>query len=299
MLSYHAELWLLVIVFVSTWWLISPKLINVWSAFKTSHQPRESRNKVTKIRAKKPARFTGGIYNSFITKEAIVFFRNSRGLMWFSFLLFFWLIQTLININLSENIQNYQLSFASTPVLIQVMQLLTAVYFISAFALRFVFPSFSQEQKTVWILASAPIDWKKIFYAKLVFYNLIFIFLGLLIAYVNLNTLALSMTAIAEIMILFLAMIIFIITLSLSLGMIFPNFETDDPSALGTSLPGLGLIFTSLIFGSLSAWTLYLKLIGFTDIFYYGFILLLFLAVAMLIFFAPRRYATLDKVKVR
>jgi hypothetical protein len=298
MLSYHLELWLLVILFTAIAFYFSPYLIHLWSAYKTSYSPSESRVQASRIRSKKPARFVGGIYHSLVKKEAVVFIRNSRGLLWFSFLLLFWLLQTLINMNLSNSLRSHELSFASTPVLIQVMQLLTAVYFISAFALRFVFPSFSQERRTVWIMSSAPIDWKKVFYAKLVFYNLIFIFLGLIITYANLNSLALPIPAIFEIMILFFVMIIFTVTLSLSLGMIFPNFETDDPSALGTSLPGLALIFISLIFGSLSAWSLYLKLIGFTDIFYYGFISLSLIAIIILIFFAPHRYAKLDKIKV-
>lgn len=298
MLNYHAELWFFAIILLGLWFYCAPRLINLWTAFRTNDQTLAARQQNTTAHIKKPARFIGGIYHSLVKKEAIVFYRNSRGLMWFSFLLFFWIIQTMINISLSNNIQGYDLDISSTPTLVQAIQILTAVYFISAFALRFVFPAFSQERRTLWILSSAPIDWKKVFYAKLVFYNLLFLFIGLLIAYINLTTLLIPGTVIAETMFLFFIMIIFIVTLSLSLGMIFPNFETDNPSALGTSLPGLFLIFISLLSGGLSVWTFYLKLIGFSNIYYYSFLTLLIIALVTLVLIAPRRYAKLDKVKV-
>ena len=145
-------------------------------------------------------------------------------------------------------------------VTLQAIQFVIAIYFVASFTLRFVFPSFSVEKKTAWILASAPLSFKKIFFSKYLFYTLFFVILGVSMSYINSFILNLSFASGLYSMLLFVSTVIFIVTLGLSLGALFPNTETDDPEAISTSMPGLFFTALALIYGTLSAGVLYLSL---------------------------------------
>jgi ABC-2 type transport system permease protein len=242
--------------------------------------------------------FRGGQINSLFKKEALVAQRNIKNLLWAGFLLFVWLIQTIINIMLSKNIVHYELDNSNWPSIIQVMQFVTAIYFICAFVLRFVFPSFSTERKTSWILASAPLNYNKIFWAKYVFYLLVFTGLGLLIGYGNLFILNISWQMIGLSLFLFIVAIIFVITFGLSLGAIFPNFETDDPSALSTTLPGLGFTFITCLYGAIGGWLLWQALKGNSVLYILGFELISLVIIILLLIKALNSLNNKDFVKI-
>jgi Zn-dependent protease with chaperone function len=57
-------------------------------------------------------------------------------------------------------------------------------------------------------------------------------------------------------------MILFLVTFGLGLGAIFPNFDSDDPEVISTSLPGLAFIFGSLFYGGVGAYLFYGFLMG-------------------------------------
>jgi ABC-2 type transport system permease protein len=193
-------------------------------------------------------------------KEAIMAIRDSRALLWFGFLLFIWLMQTSINLVLAHNLKQYQINQVFASSLTQVLQFVTAVYFICAFVLRFVFPSFSMEHRTIWILASAPINKEKIFWAKYGFYSLVFVVIGLILGYLNLLTLPLSIIYTGLMLLLFLVTIPFITALGLSLGALFPNYQTADPGVISTTLPGLAFIALSLLYGATGGLLIYYSL---------------------------------------
>jgi hypothetical protein len=57
-------------------------------------------------------------------------------------------------------------------------------------------------------------------------------------------------------------MITLLVAYGLGLGAIFPNYETNDPEQLSTSLPGLGFIFGSLAYGGYGTYLFYRLLAG-------------------------------------
>ena len=193
-------------------------------------------------------------------KEALVSSRNLKGVLWFLFLFGLWLAQVGTNIILSNNILRYQTDVSEKLAIFQALQFIIATYFICSFALRFVFPSFSVEKKTAWILGSAPLSFTKIFFSKYLFYTTFFVILGTLMSYVNFKILNLNFMYGFYSMTLFVATVVFIVTLSLSLGALFPSTETDDPEVVSTSISGLFFTALSLIYGALSSIVLYLTL---------------------------------------
>ncbi len=204
--------------------------------------------------------FKGGKTAALFKKEALVSIRNPKGILWFLFLFFIWLSQIGMNVVLSNNIQKYQTDMSQKLAMLQALQFIIAVYFICSFTLRFVFPAFSLEKKTAWILASAPLSFKRIYFGKHLFYSLFFVTVGVLMSCINVSILNLPLSFASYSVLLFITVVIFIVTLGLSLGAIFPNFETDDPEVIGTSMPGLFFTALSLIFGALGAWVLYVSL---------------------------------------
>jgi ABC-2 type transport system permease protein len=179
----------------------------------------------------------------------------------------------------------------------QVLQFVTVCFFISAFVLRFAFPAFSTERRTAWILASAPLKPGRIFWIKLAFYLVVFALLGGLVAYVNVSALGLSIGLSALTLTLFFTAVIFITVLGVSLGALFPNFETDDPAMLSTSLPGLAFIVISLAYAALGAFMLFIILTRGLSLPTVIFELATVFAVAVLLYAAPRALERIDYIK--
>ncbi len=201
--------------------------------------------------------FSGGKIFSLFQKEALISSRNFKGVLWFLFLLFIWLLQIGTNVIMNQNIQRHQPDMSQRIIVLQLLQYLIAVYFISSFALRFVFPSFSTEKKTAWILGSAPLSFTKIFFGKYLFYTLFFVFVGIVMNYINNAVIGVIFTHAFYSTLLFVSTIMLIVTFGLSLGAVFPSRETDDPETTSTSMPGLFFTAISLIYGAISSFVLY------------------------------------------
>ncbi|MCU0679127.1 MAG: ABC transporter permease [Planctomycetes bacterium] len=240
-----------------------------------------------------PPRPVGAIFK----KEFLVARRNPRTMLWLIFLLLVWLMQAGLNIVASSNIARYELGGNIASTTVQIMQFMTAVYFMSALVLRFVFPAFSSERKTAWILLSAPLSNAKMFWSKYLFYVPALTIAGLVIGYGNLLLLNIPAAFLLISLFLFAVALFFVVTFGLALGALFPNFETDDPSLLSTSLPGLGFILGSIVYGALGGLSLYTAL-G-TGSFWWalGFIVFSLAAAAMLMYLAPRALARVEYVK--
>ena len=204
--------------------------------------------------------FNRGQLAAIFSKELIFSLRNSRNLLWLLFLALIWLLQTALNLILARNVSKHNLAGLTVPTLVQVMQFVTSIYFLAALALRFVLPSFSSEKKTTWILTSAPIKPAKIFFAKFTFFLVLLSVLGLSIGYSNTAFFENRLFASLATFFTFFSAILFLVSLALSLGFLYPNRETDDPSIISTSLPGLIFIFTSLAYGALGGWLLFVLL---------------------------------------
>ena len=227
-----------------------------------------------------------GPLNALFRKEIITFFRNTRGMTWFGFFCLIWLFQ-----NGSTFILNHQLSERPQvfPYIVITLQIAAAIYFVNMFVLRFAFPSFSMEQKMSWVIESAPLDKAKIFLARIGFYVPLLILLGFLFSL--LNTLVIPLSSFQYFLVLSVVCLASATTTlyGLALGALFPNFETDDPEFLSTSLPGLTFIFTSVLYGGFAATAVRSYLIS-KD---FTFLILFFLFSLLVAFFSvtiPLRY---------
>ena len=237
------------------WWVITPIFLPLWQTLQENTNPTKAGTNNTRRHQSRP--FPNGKIAALFRKELLVNRRENRGLLWFVFLLFIWLMQLAVNSVLANNIKNYQLDPELGLAILPVLQFVTAIFFSAAFVLRFVFPAFSTESRTAWILGTAPLDFKKVFWAKYIFYAPILSLINTVFAYFGLAGLPLNVNFTLLAIILFLVSVFFITGLGLSLGAIFPNLETDDPAVISTTLPGLGLIFLSLIYGAAGGWIIY------------------------------------------
>lgn len=163
--------------------------------------------------------------------------------------------------------------------------------------MRFALPSFSTEQKTAWIIASAPVDLGKLFWSKFWFYSAIFLALGLGVSVLNFSLLGLSFASIGISIFLFAIAIIFVTTLGLALGAIFPNFDTDDPQALSTSLPGLAFTLGSLGYGAIGAVLLYNSAIIGSVVYLVWFLILSLATIAILLYKAPNAIRNIEFIR--
>lgn len=189
-------------------------------------------------------------------KELLAAVRDNKTVLWFVFLSGIWFFQAGLNAVLGEMLAQHYPDDAGVATVVIALQFVTAVYFISAFTLRLVFPCFSSEKKTGWILASAPINKTGIFWSKFVFYVPALVGLGSLISYMNWYFLSLSAAQGFYYPLLLVSALFFVVVFGLCMGAIFPNFDTDDPGVLSTTLPGLVFIAVSLAYGALGGWIL-------------------------------------------
>ncbi|MGC9605183.1 MAG: hypothetical protein ABSF56_00250 [Minisyncoccia bacterium] len=207
------------------------------------------------LKARSP---TGAIF----AKEAIAFFRNGRGLAWSCFLLAIWLVQSSLNVVLRHQVGRGGIDPNVIPIAIGALQFAIAIYFVDMFILRFVFPSLSIEKKTAWLVGSAPVDLGKVFLTKLLFFVPFGVALGIVFAGLNVAIIG-SILPLSLFLVLLLILAISTLTVfALGLGALFPNFETDDPEVITTSLPGLAFVFSSLAYGALGTISIYRLFLG-------------------------------------
>jgi ABC-2 type transport system permease protein len=271
---------------VLVWWKISYLFYPLWQKFQegsTKLSEKEMTSKSTRV----TYYFTGSKTMALFKKEALVFRRNVKGILWFLFLLGLWLAQVGTNIILHHNIVRYQTDVSEKLAVFQALQFIIAVYFICSFALRFVFPSFSVEKKTAWIVGSAPLSFIRIFFSKYLFYIAFFVTMGTLMSYINFVILNLTYTYGFYSMTLFISTVIFIVTLGLCLGALFPSTDSDDPEMISTSMSGLFFTALSLIYGALSAGVLYLTLTKGLVSLLFIFIALTYIMVGILLLHVP------------
>jgi len=249
-------LMLLLLTVVSVFLMIkvSPRFFPLWKVL------QEGRGRSTKINSSLFSSYTfSGSQNSILfKKEMLVFSRDMRGLLWFLFLLFIWVLQIGANLVIGSNIGRYQPDLISKVAILQTIQFIIAIYFISSFTLRFTFPSFSVEKRTGWIFGTAPLNMRTIFLGKYIFYATFFVAIGFLMSNLNSIVLALSSVQATAATTLLVISTLFIVTVGLCMGFIWKSKESDDPETVTTSMPGLFFTAFSLLYGAVGAYTLYL-----------------------------------------
>ncbi|HEX4104027.1 MAG TPA: hypothetical protein VHZ04_00925 [Candidatus Paceibacterota bacterium] len=230
-------------------------------------------------------------------KEGIMIFRDGRSALWFFFLLALWMVQVVMGFFIRANLLKYSVNLAMIAAQVEALELATAIYFVSAFIVRFVFPAFSSERRTAWILGTAPISIKKVFWAKLLFYVSVFLVLGAAFCVVNLSIIQMAVAQALAFAVFALLIVAFLVAFGLGLGAIFPNFESDDPETLSTSLPGLGFTFGSLLYGGWGAYLFYRFLAGGSFAPVLGFYALTVALTVFIAFLALRSLGKIEFVK--
>lgn len=269
------------------WWRVSFVFYPLWQKFQEGNSQKEVKEGVS-FGSSIAYHFNGSKTMALFKKEALISSRNLKGLLWFMFLLCIWLVQIGANLILDNNLYRYQSDISQKIIALQAFQFIIAIYFISSFTLRFVFPSFSVEKKTAWIVASAPLSFKKIFFGKYLFYTSFFVCIGIVMNYINSLVLHVSVVNTLYSTVLLVSTIIFIVTLGLSFGAVFASSETDDPEVISTSMSGLFFTALALIYGAISAGVLYLTLTKGTVTILSLFVVITFVLIAIMLLKTPR-----------
>lgn len=281
----HAWTFLAVtLIAVLAWWLVSPLYYPLWQGFQEGRGQNIDKNSRSGI----SYRFKGGLLSALFKKELLVASRDWKGVLWFSFLTLIWLIQIGGSLIMEHNIRRHEVNIEATMATLQTIQFVIAAYFICAFTLRFVFPSFSVEKKTAWILGTAPIQMTKLFFGKYLFYGSVFVSLGLLMNYINATILNVSVAQALYSTVLLSVTIISVVTFGMMLGALFPNKESDDPEVISTSMSGLFFTAVSLLYGGLGAWTLKQALVASNLAYLEAFVAISLALVAFALFLVPR-----------
>ncbi len=276
-LNSFAVLAFLVVLEVLLCWGLGKTFLPLWQSLSEGsniahlNQPRR-RFKIPK------SNLLNGPVGAVLYKERTQLFRNPKNAFWLLFLLLLWLsyIGFSLSVQLHLGKENNQLT--QLPNVLLAVQLLVLVYFVSALVLRFVFPSFSAERNTAWIFVSSPLRLGRLLWAKFWFFAATFGGFAVLAEAVNVFLLKLPAGQAGLFLILGLATVFMLCSLGLYFGVKFANFETDDPQALGTSIPGLVFVFCSVAYGALAAYIYYVSLLetleGFSIIFILASILI-------------------------
>jgi hypothetical protein len=285
---------IMAIVLSLLWWFDSKMYYPLWQKFQEG-TVAQSKNTIRIFGSGVAYKFTGSILSVLFKKELLISTRNLKDVMWFLFLLFIWLLQIGANLVLENNVYRHTADISQKIILLQTIQFIIAVYFISAFTLRFVFPSFSIERKTSWILGTAPINFLRVFFGKYFFFTAFFIGVGILMSYLNSLILGVTLAQGLYSVGLLIFAILFVETLGLFLGATFPNTETDDPEVISTSMPGLFFTGIALIYGAMAAWVLRTTLNTSEPTMALFFIVCTIGAVGVLLSVLPRRSSVMSR----
>ena len=256
-IRYVAILLLALFIIIIIFKLLESKFLYIWQIFQEGFfEAKKAKKKTSKHLFQKsfPKSAEAVVYK----KELLTSLRSTKNFLWFSFLAILLFAQVGV-ITLLDRYSNIGDGFILGENMIAV-QLAIVLFFITAFIIRFVFPSFSQESDTSWIMGSAPIKMSKVFYSKYKVFSLVLVLLGILslLLYIIPQQISLSLS-----LALSLVTIIAVLTLTmlgLALGAMYINLESNDPNELSTSAPGISFMVSALAYIALATYLFYLSI---------------------------------------
>lgn len=271
--------------------LLERKFLYIWQIFQEGSFEAKKEGKRRSWHVLKnsfPKTSQGVIYR----KEILTSLRSSKNFLWFVFLATLLFAQVGV-ITLLDKYSSIGDGFVVSSGLI-ILQQSIVLFFITAFIVRFVFPSFSQEGKTSWIIASAPIKMSKIFLSKYKLFSLILVILGILSIFLYIIPLQLSFLLALILVAVIIVAILTLTMLGLALGVVYINFESNDPNELSTSAGGMIFMVSALAYIALTAYLLYLSLGNANYLFLVLYLLIsLFLSIVL----GRRALKSLDKLE--
>ncbi|MBI4635398.1 MAG: hypothetical protein HY727_03520 [Candidatus Rokubacteria bacterium] len=128
-------------------------------------------------------------------------------------------------------------------------------YFVTAFGLRFAFPSMSLEGRGAWVLFSSPVRVFRLVLAKAFLYGALLLVAVVPIAMAGILRLVDDPIVVAASLSLLLMLVVTTATLLLSFGAAWPDFREGNPEALSTSGSGLAGTVVCLVYVALIGWT--------------------------------------------
>lgn len=202
--------------------------------------------------------FEGSSWRAIFEREYLGMIRDLKGVFWLLFLVALWIIEILVYTITKHTYIKHGISFDEYLPRIVATQAMITLYFISAFTLRFVYPSFSVEKKMKWILWTSPLSFLKRYISKLVFFSLLFTSLGVLMIMITASALSLPLLTVTYSLTLLVPSFLLIISTGLALGTFFGDDDSNDAESATTSISGLFFTGISLLYGAIGSYTLFL-----------------------------------------
>jgi hypothetical protein len=231
-------------VLIDLYTLLRIQYLSIWQLLQEGNYVAD---KSVNAPSYKPYNFpSSSIIHTIIDKELLLIWRDKKNILWFLIVVTLWAAQTAVSWRVSVNATTYG-SSETIPNFVYSLILAIGLYFISALALRFVFPTFSAERKVAWILGVAPISLWNIAVGKLLIYTGLFTLIGSPLLIANFTFLNFDFFPAVIYWLIFCLSIILIVLLAIFLSIRYPNRFSSDPETLSTTLPGLA--FTSFALG--------------------------------------------------
>lgn len=243
--------------------MVKSNFLKVWQIFQEGSFEAKPATDVSKQKTK-PFGFLSiprSSRDALFKKELLNSFRSGKNLFWIGFLLILMMAQVGVIILIDRYIYIAgQTTLGVNPFTLST-QFGVIMFFINAFILRFAFPSFSQENDTGWVIGSAPINLRKIFFAKYKLYVILFTIISLVSLSFYISVLSIPIIPILITAFMTIIGVMSLTMAGLAMGVIFVNFHTDDPQKLSTSAPGIGFTIFALLYSIFGAYFLYQMLI--------------------------------------
>ena len=239
--------------------LVSSQYLRLWQQLQQGHTiAHTSAHKTQALHTVSPLlRSSCTPLAALVAKEVLLLVRDQQQLSWLLFLSGMWAVQAILISGITRH------GSAGVPTTtIQLIEFLITLYFASTAVLRFVYPTFSTERRSAWLLACAPLDLRQVLIAKAAWFSVVFVLISVLISLVSLRLAGSRLLDTGASLASVTIAIVTVVALGIASSVYFPNFETDDPQVLSTSLPGLGLVAACLLYGVVSTVALQRQLAG-------------------------------------
>jgi ABC-2 type transport system permease protein len=179
-----------------------------------------------------------------IRKDLRVFFRDTT--QWSQLILLAVLLMVYVfNIRALPLFSGERVPF-SLVTLVVFLNLGLGGFVLAAIAARFVFPSISLEGRQLWLLRSAPLDLRALVWSKYWIGTVPLLALAVVITFVTNRILQASPFMMAVSLGTTVCFTVAVAALALAIGVIYPQFETENAAQIPTSFGGLVFMMSSV-----------------------------------------------------
>lgn len=228
----------------------SKKHFTLWKIFQDARP-------TSRLNHKKSSYFSKSSAHALFEREYLGITRDLKSFFWILFLIALWVTEVIVHSIAKYTYTKHGISFEEFLPRITSTQAMITLYFISAFTLRFVYPSFTAEKKMRWIIETAPLSIQKRYFTKLTFFTTLFISLGSLINIFAASSLSFSLQSSVRSLAIIIPATLLIVSFGLFLGVFFTSKDGEDAESATTSIPGLFFTGLSLLYGALGTYILF------------------------------------------